>query len=390
MSPNTPATDTFVACLTPPGLGAIACLAVRGPRAWEVVRELFQPHASHPLPGEPEMGPLWLGRLGAEVADEVVVSVKAAHPVPWVEVHCHGGREAVRMLEEAFTRRGIQARSWKQFERGADGDPLRAAAAALLAEALTVRTAGILLDQYQGAFRHAVAAIQAAGERGDQETVGRLLDRLRRYVPVGRHLGTPWRVVVAGAPNVGKSSLVNALAGFQRCVVAPTPGTTRDVVTTLIAVEGWPVELADTAGLRDAAGMVEQQGIGLARAAATAADLCLWVLDASQPPVWPKLPTAALAFVINKVDLEPAWDLGEAAGALHVSARSGSGLTELCQALADWLVPDSLPAGVAVPFTPDLCDRVEEACHHHEAGRFDEARKALAVSPRALRRARPG
>jgi tRNA modification GTPase len=69
-------------------------------------------------------------------------------------------------------------------------------------------------------------------------------------VDLGRHLTRPWRVVVAGAPNVGKSSLINALAGFTRTVVTAVPGTTRDVVATAAAIDGWPVELIDTAGLR--------------------------------------------------------------------------------------------------------------------------------------------
>ena len=104
---------------------------------------------------------------------------------------------------------------------------------------------------------------------------------LARYAPLGRRLTAPWRVVVAGPPNVGKSSLVNALAGYQRSIVAPTPGTTRDVVTTRLAIDGWPVELADTAGVREATDALETQGVRLAREATAAADLCLWVLDAS-------------------------------------------------------------------------------------------------------------
>src|SRR5439155_711085 len=114
----------------------------------------------------------------------------------------------------------------------------------------------------------------------------RILKELKSRTRLGRHLTNPWRVVVAGAPNVGKSSLVNALAGYARCVVSPTPGTTRDVVSTLIAVDGWPIELLDTAGLRLPGENLEQQGIALARAAVESADLCLWVIDASASPIW--------------------------------------------------------------------------------------------------------
>jgi tRNA modification GTPase len=198
------------------------------------------------------------------------------------------------------------------------------------------------------------------------------------YAGVGRHLTVPWRLVVAGAPNVGKSSLINALAGYPRCVVAATPGTTRDLVTTFIAVDGWPVELTDTAGLREAAGMLEQQGIGLARQAMRTADLCLWVLDASVAPVWPEAHTGTVRFVINKVDLEPAWDLNEAGEAVRVSALRGSGLGELCDAISRWLAPEPPPAGAAVPFTAHLATQVEEAWRYHTAGQNREARRVLA------------
>jgi tRNA modification GTPase len=183
-------------------------------------------------------------------------------------------------------------------------------------------------------------------------------------------------VAVAGAPNVGKSSLVNALAGYQRSVVAATPGTTRDVVTTLIAVDGWPVELADTAGLRDQADSLEGQGIRKARETASAADLCLWVLDAAAEPIWLD-PKATARLVVNKVDLAPAWDLDRAGDAVRVSARTGAGLAGLCAALARWLVPQSPAAGAAVPFTASIADRVQEAHHLLCAGRTAAARRLL-------------
>jgi tRNA modification GTPase len=215
-------------------------------------------------------------------------------------------------------------------------------------------------------------------EQGDHEAAGRLLATLLRHAPVGRHLSEPWRVVVAGAPNVGKSSLVNALAGFSRCLVSAAPGTTRDVVTTLIAVDRWPVELADTAGQRAEAESLEAQGIALARTAAGRADLCLWVLDASAPPVWPDFATPALRLLVNKVDLPVAWDLGQASAAVPVSARTGAGLDDLCQAMAGWLVPDPPLPGAAVPFTAELCDRLEDVRGLLAAGRVTEAMQGLA------------
>jgi tRNA modification GTPase len=371
--------DTHVACLTPPGAGAIATLAVRGPRAWEVVRLLFRPHSRSgaALPEIPEAGRFWLGRPGDTLSDEVVLAVKRCGPVPWLEVHCHGGWQVVRLIVEALEARGVQSCTWQQLERWSADDALQALAAAALAEARTARTAAILLDQHQGAFGRELDAILAALDRDDRGEAGRLLDELAGRSAVGRHLITPWRVTVAGAPNVGKSSLVNALAGYQRSVVDATPGTTRDVVTTLLAIDGWLVEVADTAGLRDEAGDLESQGIRQARAALAAADLCLWVLDASTPPVWPPTPPESLRLVVNKVDLPAAWDLDHAAGSVHVSARTGAGLADLCAALGRWLVPEPPPPGAAVPFTASLCDHIAGAREYLAAGRLGEARREL-------------
>ena len=108
MSSGLPPNETIVACLTPAGRGAIATLALWGPAAWDIVRELFRSHsATQPqLPAEAEIGRVWLGRLGDQMPDEVVVTLKGSRPVPWVEIHCHGGREVVRLLLETFGARG--------------------------------------------------------------------------------------------------------------------------------------------------------------------------------------------------------------------------------------------------------------------------------------------
>jgi tRNA modification GTPase len=366
-----------VACLTPPGTAALAVLALHGPDAWDLVRPLFRPLSSAELPTQPEAGRFWLGRVGGDLSDDVVLAVKRGLPEPLLELHCHGGREVVRLLLEILTARGCRICTWQELESVLTADPLRAAAAVALVQSRTTRTAAILLDQHHGALTRAVDAVLAALRREDPGQAGRLLTELADRAAVGRHLTVPWRVAVAGAPNVGKSSLVNALAGYQRSVVSAVPGTTRDVVTTLIAVDGWPMELADTAGLRGAAGSLEEQGIRLAEQTAAAADLCLWVLDASVAPAWPPFTSERLRLVINKTDLPAAWDLEQAAGAVRVSAQTGAGLAELCQALSRWLVPRPPPPGAAVPFTPLLGDHIEEARAHCAAGRLADAVGAL-------------
>ncbi|HVS37856.1 MAG TPA: GTPase [Gemmataceae bacterium] len=381
MYPISPSIETVAACLTPPGQAAVAVLGVDGPGAWEAVRPLFRTRSGAELPAAPQPGRFLLGRLGETVSDEVVLTIKRGGPSPQLELHCHGGRANVRFLLDLLAARGLHVCDWREFLRRTEPDPLRAAAAIALAEAPTVRTAAILLDQYQGAFAAALDAVIAALDRGDVGAASAVLDQLARYAPLGRRLTAPWRVVVAGPPNVGKSSLVNALAGYQRSIVAPTPGTTRDVVTTRLAVDGWPIELADTAGVREATDALEMQGVQKAREATADADLRLWVLDASAPPIWTE-GNAAVQRIVNKIDLPAAWNLDEAPGAVRVSARAGEGLPELCAAISCWLVPDPPPAGAAVPFTAALGEGVLVAQRLLQSGQLAQLR----LKVEALRR----
>jgi tRNA modification GTPase len=348
---------TYLAHLTPPGAAAIGTLALRGPAAWTLVRQLAQ----RSLPPEPEVGRFRLTRLGDAAqgaVDDIVLTVKQSEPQLWLELHCHGGREVLTLLEDLLVSRGAEVCSWQQLEQQA-ASPLQAAAQATLAAALTVRTAAIALDQVHGAFAHAMARILRHLGQGEAETADHLLAELDRWGALGRHLTSPWRVVLAGPVNVGKSSLANALAGYQRSLVAATPGTTRDVVTTLLAVDGWPIEIADTAGWRATDLTVEQEGMARAQQALAAADLGLWVLDASEAPQWPAANLGPVRFVVNKVDLPAPWPVEES-DAVRVSAKTGTGIGDLCQQLAAWLVPDVPPPGAAVPFTPELADTISQ------------------------------
>jgi tRNA modification GTPase len=370
---------TLVACFTPPGAGAIATLALRGPLAWSIARTLFRigrPPGKE-LPLSLTVGKHWLGRLGEDprgaCADDVMLVVKRAAPSPWLELHCHGGPEVVRYLLEILAAGGARPCAWQNLENTTAEEPESARALSALVEAPTVRTAAILLDQYHGAFGRAICAIRAALAGNNLEDAQARLADLVQYAPLGRHLTSPWRVVIAGAPNVGKSTLVNALAGFQRSVVAPTPGTTRDVVTTTTAIDGWPVELADTAGIRAEAGELEQMGIDLARAAAAQADLCLCVFDSTADLVFPAPGDRLVRYVVNKIDLPAPPGFLAPADAVHVSAILGQGIPDLCQYLSRWLVSRVPTPGAAVPYTPALCDRIEECLRLCSAGRGTEA-----------------
>jgi tRNA modification GTPase len=364
--------DTVVSLLTPPGTGAIATVEVRGPRAWGLVKQLFKP-AGKPLPETPEMNRFWFGTLGS---DEVILAVTPATPqaVVAVEVHCHGGRRVVQWVIEQFLSHGcIENPTPRPSGEGLDSTR----AFDLLQQALTLRTASILLDQLTGALECEVRHILALLESDPTKALD-ALDRLAELGnTVGRHLIEPWRVVVAGPPNVGKSSLVNALAGYQRAVVSEVAGTTRDAVSVRTAFDGWPVELIDTAGLREAEGL-EAEGIDLAKRELEEADLVLWVMDGTASEmVWPSddIPKAKLLAVINKSDLMH--DLKESSGMRLVSATTGSGIPERVAEITQRLVPHPLTPPGAVPFTSRLADLVEDAQGALAAGQIEEATRLL-------------
>ena len=221
-----------------------------------------------------------------------------------VEVHCHGGRRVVRWVVEQFTARGCVG------GHGASKTPPRPRC---FSAHPTLRTAAILLDQFHGAFDREVARILGLLDTDPEAAQA----ALARTCPARPGRAASRRAVEGrrrGPPNVGKSSLVNALAGFQRAVVSEVAGTTRDVVTVQLAFDGWPVELTDTAGLRDAEGL-EAEGIERAKKAVDDADLVVWVMDAADPEcAWPKPDECRMddaIFVANKIDLVPSWEPGE-------------------------------------------------------------------------------
>ncbi len=274
-----------------------------------------------------------VGHFAGDRGEEVVVRRCAGDAI---ELHCHGGYATVAMIEEALIAAGGQRVAWSQWVVTRESDPITATALMALADARTERTAAILLDQYHGALgraleeiRQSIDAAQPApgtgpffGERTHgadkplaenmdlSPSAARQIDTLLERADLGRHLVKPWSVVLAGRVNVGKSSLINALAGYGRSIVHDAPGTTRDAVTAATAIDGWPVELCDTAGLRQGGDAVERAGIQRAQERLVQADLAILIFDRSaawsaddQALVdrWP----AALV-VHNKCDLAPA------------------------------------------------------------------------------------
>jgi tRNA modification GTPase len=252
-----------------------------------------------------------------------------------------------------------------------------------LSRTTTLRTAAILLEQSNGLLRSALESLES---EADLKSLDRQINALLRWAEFGVHLTRPWKVVLAGRPNVGKSSLINALLGYTRSIVFDQPGTTRDVVTGTTAVDGWPIELSDTAGLRENSEPLEAAGIERARGALADADLSIVLIDVSTPAADDdrKLLAAfpAAIVVAHKCDLPPwdgpdAWEIRDARGWPRVSSKTGEGVDALIRAISARLVPEVPPAATAVPVTARQVSVLIRASEAEERGDLATCRQAL-------------
>lgn len=343
------ALPTRAAILTGQGRGAVGVVQIWGASALAIASELFHPARGPSLATGATDRPRF-GRFAG--GDEVVALILDGQP-PAVEIHGHGGTAATAAILAALEARGVLIET--DFPQS---DSIATQAEADLARADTLRVASILLDQCDGTLERDLLLLKQLTDAGKGGSLGaELLDRGQ----VGLRLLDGWKIVLTGRPNVGKSRLLNAIAGFERSIVSPMAGTTRDVVTVRAAIDGWPVELADTAGLRaDAAGL-ESRGIELAREAISEADLVVVVLDRSEPltaedmRVLTAFPMALR--VANKSDLAAAWSEHKMDSQL-VSAETGDGVESLLAAISSRLVPRPPPIGSGVPFRQVHVDRM--------------------------------
>ncbi|HEV7226427.1 MAG TPA: GTPase, partial [Pirellulales bacterium] len=206
------------------------------------------------------------------------------------------------------------------------------------------------------------------------------LDALQSRVPLGRHLTEPFRVALAGRPNVGKSSLINALVGYRRSIVSDQPGATRDIVTAVTALAGWPVEIADTAGLRATDDSLERAGVRRAEQTLDEADARVLVFDASARwsnddqalvDAWPDALT-----VHNKIDLPRAAGPTRPAG-IDTSTITRAGIDKLADALISRLAPNPPPPGAPASFHASHFEALAEAGQCLSRGDLPGASTAL-------------
>lgn len=362
--------------LTPPGRSALATVAVIGPQAESCVAKYFRPAAaSWPNVNQPAFG-----HWRASDGEEVVVCLRQADHC---EIHCHGGTAAVAAicadLGNFGGHQGDESRWIDTFGR----DSVAAAAMRLLPDARTERTAAILLDQFNGSLSREITAIMTDLEEARFAGAIERCESLIATAEIGLHLTIPWRVVIAGRPNVGKSSLFNALIGYQRAITFDQPGTTRDVVSATSAFDGWPVELFDTAGLRAASDKIEATGVALAEQQFSAADVRILVFDSSN--LWSDDNQCLLETWTDVVVVHNKHDLaqrdGERPTGFNVSAIHGDGISKLIDEIVGRLVPIEMADARPILITTHQTSCIQAAV---DACRVQSRSVAIAALSNAL------
>ncbi|HSK68015.1 MAG TPA: tRNA uridine-5-carboxymethylaminomethyl(34) synthesis GTPase MnmE [Candidatus Limnocylindria bacterium] len=367
--------DTIAACATPAGRGGLAVIRVSGPDAEALLGQVFVPKGGGGALSERVMTYGTAVRDGRALDECMAVLMRAPRSYTRedvAELQLHGGEQVVRQVLDALFALGARPAEPGEFTRRAflNGriDLSQAEAVMGLVSASGSQAAGAALRQLQGgALRfvqdaqadllRALSGVSAALDFPDEVDEGEALVGIiescealaKRLADAcdergSRILEEGLRVVIAGRPNAGKSSLLNALLMEERAIVTPIPGTTRDVVTGSVELGGVRVHLADTAGIREGAGEVEEIGIARAKAALRGADLGLLAVDLSRPlseedrAIRDSIGGAPHIVVLCKADL-PEYPDGKGEWAAEsetvlVSAKTGEGLDTLRAAIA--------------------------------------------------------
>jgi len=362
--------DTIAAIATPPGRGGIGVVRISGPSALRIGSSIS---GLSPLARQ-----AYFSRFRAADDEIIDEGLLIYFPAPnsftgeeVVELQGHGGPVVMDMLLERCTELGARiARAGEFSERAFLNDKLDLAQAEAIADLIDSETrtaARLAIRSLEGEFSDRIhhlldglihlrmyveAAIDFPEEEIDFLADGKVeadlqglaeeLDRLQQSAQQGRVLRDGMTLVIAGLPNAGKSSLLNALAGSERAIVTDVPGTTRDILREHIQIDGMPVHLVDTAGIRETEDQVERIGVEKAQSEITVADRILWVYDGAADPTHAAfdpdhLPQGVpVTFVHNKADLSDR-PLGlyqeKGTDEVRISAKTGEGVEALRQHL---------------------------------------------------------
>ena len=409
--------DTIVAAATPPGRGGVAIVRVSGPKAPEIAAVVIGADL-------PAARRVTLARFLDAAGDPIDVGLALFFAAPHsytgehvVEFHGHGGP----IVTESLVKRAIElgarrARPGEFTQRAFLNDKVdlaQAEAVADLIDAGSREAARAAMRSLQGEFSamvlglvDAVTELRAWVEAAidfPEEEIDFLADRelearlggvrehfagVERSARQGRRLREGMTVVIAGRPNAGKSSLLNRLAGYDAAIVTAIPGTTRDIVRERIDIDGMPLHVLDTAGLRDAPDVVEAEGIRRATVEMARADRVLFIIDTVNDPdarafteersrLPPEVP---VTIVLNKIDLATGIPLSDTVSGpprVAISARTGAGLDVLRAHLRDSMGYQVADAGT-----------VSARARHLEA--LTRARRHVDAAEAQLRESRAG
>jgi tRNA modification GTPase len=368
--------ETIAAIATPSGVGGIGVVRVSGPAAAAIIPRMFLRPDGTPL-REPESHRLYYGCVidpGGERVDEAMLCFmrqpRSYTREDVVEISCHGGLIVTQRVLDTVVAQGARVAEPGEFTKRAfvNGrlDLAQAEAVIDLINARTLASHRAALHQLDGALSRYVRAIreelvqvsvylEAGIDFPEEEIelvatgslVARLegvaaqLDQLLGTFERGRVVHEGVATAIVGRPNVGKSSLLNALLGRDRAIVSPQPGTTRDTIEAALDLDGLLLRLIDTAGIRSAADAIEQEGVRRAREVATRAELLVVILDGSTAltpddhALLAETASRPRVLVRNKSDLPMCWawqELGlreSEALPVAISALHGDGLATL-------------------------------------------------------------
>lgn len=347
--------DTIAAVATPSGKGGVAIIRLSGENALEIAEKMFSPTKKQYTPNR-----MYAGEISGDGFTDYGFMVYFKAPRSFtgedvVEFHCHGGTEITRGLLKKTFSLGARSAERGEFTRraflngklslaSAEGmaDMINAESLALLRagnmlynEKLTAEIKGVQ-DELKLILAQAAVEIDYPEEdesgadlRDIVEKINALCAKLSSLVTsykCGKKIRDGVTVALCGRPNVGKSSLLNALVGYEKAIVSPEAGTTRDAVEGSLELDGVRFNLVDTAGIRGGAGAVESIGISRAKSIISSADVVLFVTDGDE---FSEKTSGEVIRVFNKCDvLTPRGNYD-----LAVSAKTGEGLKELKEAI---------------------------------------------------------
>ena len=310
------ANDTIAAIATPPGQGGVGIVRVSGPKVWEIADGIFK---SSERPSLAKGGTFLHGKVLADDGTEIDEALCLIFRAPksytgedTIEIQGHGGpvvlKKILRRCLDAGARMAEPGEFTKRAFLNGKMDLVQAEAVADLIHAQSDRAAKAALEQLEGGLSkkfnllydglmETAADIETTLDFVEDELPDDVFPNLEKKLDEsfqalenllatwdeGRLLREGARVVIMGRPNAGKSTLFNVLLGHDRAIVTELPGTTRDILEETFVLDGIPLRILDTAGLRETECLIEQEGIRRARAHSAAADIAIYLIDSSQP-----------------------------------------------------------------------------------------------------------